>query len=239
MYRLSEMSVSDVGRCGAGLRQLGDDAVSMEDAASRAVNYLYENLDHDQAGAKACSLIRFYKTHPFKDLDDGLQAFAMAQLGDEALIEDMRCLTLLATVGENRQWNSRAESKSYKVIPLPNETFVSTIPMLSRLVVQFGLDLRHLIQPDPMQFAEQYDVFHIADAVGSPYIPAQDDFVIPYGVKSVLGFGGLLATGELFAVILFSKVAITAGVAERFTPMALDIREAVARFTDGPIFSPA
>ena len=75
--------------------------------------------------------------------------------------------------------------------------------------------------------------------MGSPYIPAQDDFVIPYGVKSALGFGGLLATGELFAVILFAKVRISAGVAERFTPMALDIREAISRFTAGPVFSPA
>ena len=162
-----------------------------------------------------------------------------AKLGDEQYGEDMRCLTLLATAGENRQWNSRASSKDYKAIPLPSETFVASVPMLSRLVVQFGLEIRHLIRPDPAQFAERYDVFHVAEAVGSPYIPAQDDFVIPYGIKSVLGFGGLLATGELFAVILFAKVPISATVAERFTPMAVDIREVVSPFTHGPIFSPA
>jgi hypothetical protein len=231
------MSETDVARCGARLARLGDDAVSMEDAATKIVTFLYENLLHDRAGAKACTLIRFYKTHPFEDLDDELQAFAMARLGDEPFREGMRCLTLLATVGENRQWDSRANSKSYKAIPLPSETFVASIPMLSRLIVQFGLDMRHLVRPDPAQFADQYDVFHVAEAVGSPYILAQDDFVIPYGVKSVLGFGGLLDTGDLFATILFAKVPISAGVAERFTPMALDIRQAVLPFTDGPIFS--
>lgn len=231
------MSESDVASCGARLARLGDDAVSMEDAATKIVTFLYENLHHDQPSAKACTLIRFYKTHPFKDLDNELQAYAVDRLGGEPQSEDMRCLTLLATIGENRQWNSRANSESYKAVPLPSETFISRIPMLSRLVVQFGLDVRHLFEPNPAEFADEYDVFHVAEARGSPYIPAQEDFVVPYGVKSVLGLGGLLATGELFALIVFAKVPISPGVAERFTPMALDIRQAILPFTDGPIFS--
>lgn len=238
MHRLSTMSAPDVADCGACLRGLGDNALSMEDAAKKIVGFLYDDLGHDRAGAKACALIRLYKTHPYRDLGPELQEFAKARLRNEAITEDMRCLTLLATGGENRQWNSRANSENYQAIPLPSKTFVSGIPMISRLVVQFGLDVRHLIRPDPAKFAEQYDVFHVADAVGSPYIPAQDNFVIPYGTKSVLGLGALLATGDLFALILFAKVPITPSIAERFTPMAPDIREALAAFTDGPIFTP-
>lgn len=47
-----------------------------------------------------------------------------------------------------------------------------------------------------------YGVFHVAEARESAYVPAQADFVVPYGIRSVVGFGGPLATGDLFAVIL-------------------------------------
>ena len=39
-----------------------------------------------------------------------------------------------------------------------------------------------------------YDTFYVPESVGSPYIPTQDDFVIPNGIKSVLGFGGVLSS---------------------------------------------
>ena len=43
------------------------------------------------------------------------------------------------------------------------------------------------------------------EAAGSPYIPAQEDFVQPVGIRSVLGFGGMLPGGDIFVVILFSR----------------------------------
>ena len=50
-----------------------------------------------------------------------------------------------------------------------------------------------------------YNVFHVPEAFDNPLIPAQEDFVLPYRIKSVLGFGGLLPSGDIFAVILFLK----------------------------------
>ena len=57
-----------------------------------------------------------------------------------------------------------------------------------------------------------YNTFYVPESVGSPYIPTQDDFVIPNGIKSVLGFGGVLSSGEPFVVIMFSKPGIPADV---------------------------
>ncbi len=57
-----------------------------------------------------------------------------------------------------------------------------------------------------------YNTFYVPKAVGSPYIPTPDDFVIPNGIKSVLGFGGVLSSGEPFVVIMFSKPSIPADV---------------------------
>ena len=84
--------------------------------------------------------------------------------------------------------------------------------MISRLLTQFGLDVGSVMRPDPMLIGDRpsktYNTFYVLEAVGSPYIPAQDDFVIPNGIKSVLGFGGVLSSGELFVVTMFSKASI-------------------------------
>jgi hypothetical protein len=82
-----------------------------------------------------------------------------------------------------------------------------------------------------------FNVFHVPNAVGSPYIPAQKEFVIPYGVQSVLGFGGLLAPGELFATILFSRTPIPRDVADLFKSLALNVKVAMLPFAGARVFS--
>jgi hypothetical protein len=146
----------------------------------------------------------------------------------------MKCLTLLATRGEKAEWNSRAKS-------VGSEKFVSQIPMISRLVSQFGLDVHAVIKPDPSLLADleqkSYNAFHVPEAVGSPYIPAQKEFVIPFGVQSVLGFGGMLGSGDLFALILFAKVHIPRKTADLANSLALKVKEAVQPFAEGKIFA--
>ncbi len=81
-----------------------------------------------------------------------------------------------------------------------------------------------------------FNVFYVPQALGSPHIPAQHDFVVPYGVESVLGFGGMLPTGDLFAVVLFSRVPVPADTAELFASLALSVKVAVLPFAHGPAF---
>ncbi len=241
MYDLSGMEPLDASACGAALSALGSDSSSMEETANKIVGHLYENLIDKQGGGKACALVRLYKTHPYGELEPGLQDFAKGIMGEDPESGAMKCLTLLATVGENADWNSRANSSGHKAIPLPSEKFVGQIPMIARLVSQLGLEVRQIINPDPSFIVDleekTYNVFHVPEAVGSPYIPAQDDFVIPYGVRSVLGFGGILPTGDLYVVILFAKVPISREVAELFKPLAVNVREAVTQSGEGAVFS--
>lgn len=100
-----------------------------------------------------------------------------------------------------------------------------------------------MLRPDPaiiMDMEEKtYNVFHVPEAVGSPYIPAQNDFVIPYGVRSVVGFGGVLPTGDLYVVILFAKIPIPRATADRFKTLALNVKTAVAPFADKAVFANA
>ena len=81
-----------------------------------------------------------------------------------------------------------------------------------------------------------YNVFFVPEAQGHPSIPAQD-FVARYGVKSALGFGGILPSGNLFAVIMFTRVAIPLSTAQMFRTLALNVKLNILPFANGPIFN--
>ena len=241
MYDLTRFTQSEATECGNALRALGSAASSMETAANNIVQHLYNNVIDSETNEKACALICFYKTHPYGQLASGLQEFASGIMGGAPESQDMKCLTMMATAGEHADWNSRSTSSGHRAIPLASADFVGGIPMIAQLVSQFGIEMGSVISPDPNVIGDlarqTFNTFHIADAVDSPCIPAQDDFVKPYGVKSVLGFGGVLSSGELFVVIMFSKVSIPASTASSFRDLSANVKEAVEPFVGGAVFA--
>ncbi len=241
MHDLTRFTQSEATECGNALRALGSAASSMETAANNIVQHLYNNVINSETNEKACALIRFYKTHPYGQLASGLQEFASGIMGGAPESQDMKCLTMMATAGEHADWNSRSTSSGHRAIPLASADFVGGIPMIAQLVSQFGIEMGSVISPDPNVIGDlarqTFNTFHIADAVDSPCIPAQDDFVKPYGVKSVLGFGGVLSSGELFVVIMFSKVSIPASTASSFRDLSANVKEAVEPFVGGAVFA--
>lgn len=80
-----------------------------------------------------------------------------------------------------------------------------------------------------------YNVFHVEEARGSAHIPAQD-FVEGYGVQSVLGCGGQLPDGELYAAILFSRILIGRETADAFKPLTLALKLALMPFKSDRVF---
>lgn len=231
---LVNFTIRDMTECGRTLRNIGKGAKNMEEVASRIVHYLYNNLIDGASGNRASSLVRFFKTHTYEKLDDELQNFSRSMLGDYSIFPDMKCLTLLATDGEKPEWNSRKTSKGHKAIPLPSEQSVQQIPMIRTLILQLGLSISMIVKPDPKLLLDSgqntYNVFHVSEATDSLHIPAQKEFVIPYGIKSVLGFGGVLPSGDLFAVIMFLKFPVSKEVANFFKTLSLNIKIAVLPF---------
>lgn len=104
-YDLVNFSLRDMTECGHALRKIAGDAKNMEDVANGVVRYVYDHLVDVQTGKKACVLIRFFKTHRYGGLDDKLRRFAQGML-QNPLLPEMKCLTLLATVGEKPEWCS-------------------------------------------------------------------------------------------------------------------------------------
>jgi hypothetical protein len=239
-YDLTKFGLGDMLKSSLRLREAAAGASSLEDSALRICRFLYDEL-HGPDIQRACPLVRCYKTHPFGGLDPELQSFAKRALGDEPARPSMKCLTLMATVGQSAAWNSRHLSRGHRAIPLPSPEIVEKAPMISQLFKELGVELSAILQSSPEVVKElagkRHGVFHVEHALGSPYIPAQEDFVIPYGIKSVLGFGGMLFTGDVFAVILFSTVHVPASTADRFRTIALDVKSAFSRFNEANVFN--
>ena len=226
---LANFTIGSMLRTGVALRRDLREIESLEQAAQVAVRYFHSHCVQPDTGEGACALVRFYKTHQYKDLDPDLKRLANRQLKDMPVRPSMRCLVLLGTAGDEPAWNARQHSQGHQIIALPDADVVRKAPMILRLIEGIGLDVDAVVRGSPEQErsdARTYDVFHVEDALGSPHIPAQTDFVVPYGIRSVVGVGGLLRSGELFAVILFSKVHISGAGAARFRTIALDLRSA-------------
>jgi hypothetical protein len=239
---VTDFTVGAMLRAGIAIRRVVRGADSLEGAADAIARYLYEHCVNPVTGERSCALVRFYKTHPFGGLDQELREFAAAQLGDHPPSDAMRCLTLMATAGDEPAWNSRHRSVGHRAIPLPSVERIRSAPMIMRLMDDLGIDIDSLVAgAEPSERgrdARTYDVFHVEDALGSPYIPAQREFVVPHRIASVVGFGGLLRSGELFAVILFSRVSIPARSAARFRAIALDVRSSLFNFGDATTWQP-
>ena len=237
LFNLASFSLSDMTACAAELRKLGAGAASTEEVAERVVQYFYRQLGNDRTGKQDCVLVRYFATRSYRELDPESQKFARQALGRMPNSPDMKCLTLLATAGKRREWNHRARSRRYRAIPLASEQFVGQFPMFSQLLTQLGVPLESKFEPDSdllIDWTEQtYNVFCVPDAKGSPFVPVQDEFVIPFGIESVVGFGGVLPSKDLFAVIMFSTVKVPRETAEGFKPLALSVKLALLPFDRG------
>lgn len=239
---LADFGLSEMLRCSLGLREAIRGAPTMEAAARDCCRFFFDELV-TETGEPACALVRCYKTHRFHDLDRELQTTALASLEADTLpAATLRCLTLLGTVGVEPSWNDRRTSSGHRAIPLPTAAVVERAPMVAQLIRALGLDIATAIAPtsDIVRdlAGKTYGVFHVLEAKDSPYIPAQD-FVERYGIQSVVGFGGVLPSGDLFAVILFARVPVTASAADRFRTLALDVKSCLLRYSPTEIFDVA
>jgi hypothetical protein len=240
MYDLGRMRIADMANASSSLRKLGTGANSLEEAGQRVVRWILDSFGDATTGERGCVLVRLYKTHLLGGLPLELQRFASRSAGVEALAPSVRCLVLLGTTGIEDAWCSRTSSRGHQAIPLPSAAAVARLPMVAQLVAQLGIDIAALLTPGPPLLVDsnerRYNVFHVENAVGCPYIPAQD-FVERYGVRSVLGCGGQLPDGELYAAILFSRIAIGRETADSFKPLTLALKLALMPFKEDRLFS--
>jgi PAS domain S-box-containing protein len=157
------------------------------------------------------------------------------------LISGNKYLTLLGSFGELDNWKNRNLSENYKAFPIHDEHMLDKFPMLSAVFDQIGLNLSHLKHTDKSILIKdchrQYGVFCVENAEGSNLIPKQAEFVRPYSVKSVFGFGGIYSTSNVYAVIIFSRERLSRKDAQLFLSLNPAIKQiTLAHEITGNIF---
>ncbi len=240
MFDLTKFSIQDMSEVGDALQQLELKAKNIDELSDMMIQYFFDNLGDIQTGEKSSVLVRFFMTYPYSSLDADLQHSADKMLDGKPEDQDIKCLKLLATAGVQQEWNSTADSRGHRVLPLQNEDMLKKNIMVHQFIHQMGMDVSNVLNPDPKLSSELegrvFNVYHIPDALGSPYIPAQEEFVVPFGIKSAIGFGGMLPTGNLFSLLIFSKTKIPHMTANLFKNIALNVRMALLPFVNEKIF---
>ncbi len=256
MFSIETFSLQDMTELSGEIRELGNGARTQEEIADRIVHHLFDGFTLKKSGEKAFALVRFFISLPYLDLEPPLKRYVESRHAEHRdLRPDTRCLTLLATCGQLEEWCDRTRSHEHRAIPIDSPDLATELPMIALLCKQFGFEsnagadvvLTHpdrqshsvaIVESDVVMDQDQatFNVFFVPEALGSPYIYAQEEFVKPYGIKSVLGFGGILSAGQIFAVILFSRASIKREVAQRFKPLALSAKNALLQVPQDKVF---
>lgn len=185
-------------------------ARSVEEVAQKSIDILYEHF------REKVVLARLFATVPFGNLPERNKQIVreLAESADvgKLLYNSTLVLSLLGTRGIETKWNSRFDSQGHVGIPLVSSSFISSIPMVSRLLSQLGADIGWFEKADCGMVSDQGlsrfgGLFYVRDAEtetdrkGRKVIAAQD-FVDAYGIKTVFGFGGGMLVGCNFLVCI-------------------------------------
>lgn len=194
---------------------------SVEEACQFFSSELYERCRFGPDQERSLVLSRIYLSLPFAALDPGSAQFAREKFRLDPKPQDL-FLSLVGTSGDRPEWCDRKRSEGHRAIPLDRQT-VTTVPMLARCFQQIGFDPDVVLKPGEGIHLEgvsrSFGLFHVEEALGSPYVPAQDTFVVPFRVRTALGCGTMLPNGSISIWIAFSRRTITQQAAVPLVPM--------------------
>lgn len=217
---------------------------SLEGAAQVACRHLYEDLraPPESSDERACVLVRCFKTHPYGRLEPELQRYARELLpAGRVATDQMRCLTLMASVGDEPAWCSRQGSDRRRCLPLDSPSVIERAPMWSRFLSDSGIDTSALFLPRSPAFVDStpraVNVFCVEEAVGAASIPDQEEFVLRYGIRSVFGFCGHLRRGDLCVIVLFCRHPVTRANAAQIRPLGLEVTSTLFQFSEEHTFA--
>lgn len=139
--------------------------------------------------------------------------------------DELAGMALTGTYGMEKAWQNRKTSANHQWVPISKIGVPKRIPMFQEVLSQMGIDLQHLYDHGEIvaaQHSPYTGFFHIPDVPRAAAIPDQETFVKPYGIKSLVGFGGFLAHPVhtcMFILYAFSREFISAEEAQAFHVM--------------------
>jgi hypothetical protein len=195
---------------------------------------------------ESLALVRVFATVPYGELPAANQEFVRALLRERRMLPPIPAttpvLSLMGTRGLLPDWNDRMTSRAHVGIPLASAEFVDSIPMIARLLSEFGLAIvgmddggARIVRSVVGNLSGMFyvgDARTETDAHGRLVISAQD-FVSEHGVRTVFGFGGAyLLERSYAAVILFAREPVDAEQARELAPLSSALKAATMRVVD-------
>jgi signal transduction histidine kinase len=208
--------------------------------ADESVNLLYEALEHQ--GRPAITLARAYLTRPLHELSDELQALVAENVApSERTSHDTRCLTLVASRGQEHDWNDPRGSAGRRALAVPSQMASTRCPLVARLAVELETDVPQGSAPSEERITETRPLrgFYVSDARSSSDVSQR--FVRSYDIASVFGFGVRLSTGNVFALVLFFRAPLAAPAARlldlfgNYARAALEVAREATGDPTGPV----
>jgi hypothetical protein len=194
------------------------DLHSFEEAATLCARSIYNEFGNEFGQGKnklSFALVRIYRLCRYSELLPEVQAVADPSVSD--------WMALMGTVGNEPAWSDRRTSQGHKAIKAVGD---NRSPMLTAAFEQLGLgnfaQEKEITADAPLlQYAGSFtSFFHVSKALGSPFIPAQRDFVEKHQIQSVLGIGCRFVSGALYLGLCFSKIAIDKANAQKFSTIS-------------------
>jgi len=224
---VTTLSLVDVARANARVRELAARASSIESFAQHLMQYCQDTFRAPTSGDPEIVLGRCFVAQPFSEVAADVKAWLQQAEHRATEPSSGLCLSLMGSAGVVDGWNDPSRSSRYRAIPIDADRFATRFPMFAEIFRQIGTSIEKPRLGAGLTIGSVgtgCNVFSVPVALGSPYVPAQNDFVKPFGVRSVVGFGGWYGRGRYFIVVLFSRVAVPPGSLDLLRLLALSVR---------------
>ena len=204
-----------------------DSADSLEEMAQHVVQELFGEFQDDQ-GEPAFALLRMFRVSRYAELPDDLKPDITDNGG--------HWLTLMSTVGLEAAWCDRHTSIHHQ---LQNMNQPLT-PLIQAVFEQIGMKTDGSgVGIGVFSSADRSTgpgFFYVADALDSPHIVDIEEFVKPYGVKSVVAVGSPFRSGAAGLLVGFSRVPLSPEQACYFANMGVYIFTLLAQHDEKRIW---
>lgn len=209
MLNLLSSTSSEIRNFGQQLRLKYHDAFdTMEEAAQAVCQEIFESF-RDRADNPAFVLFRIFRLGTLDDLPPSLQ--------DEPYPDVDNALVLMGSAGLEEAWNNRHTSQAHQVLPIDD----SLSPMFKAAFDQTRLSPRLATELEELAVDTFTNYFHVEHVPSSAAVPDQAQFVEPYGVQSMVGFGSRFLSGAAYLAVGFSTQTLKSEDVRRFSEMSI------------------
>lgn len=227
---MSHLALNDISAMNEFGRQLLSDYRSslhtFDQAAQATVERIHQTF-RTEDGATIFALVRIFR---FSRADQVPSAWQVSAQPTDVL------LSLAGSYGDEPAWCHPDQSQHHKVVPLSTHA----TPMMHEAFRQLGIQPQLGVPGEPVQQIMSADLrrFYVPEALDSPFIPDQEQFVKPYGIRSVVGVGSQFVSGSAYMLIGFSKQFIDDQQSLNFTALAPYVATLLAIYdTKVPLWS--